>query len=126
MHEAFLDELLRGHRFVDLYLVAREAVRTSEPKMSLKNLEIFYRAKSRAEVMSDESRSPTEDDDDNSDDVNPNLAGNKNENENENEISGVISAQDSLVVYHTWRTLHMDSNPSLKSTSTADVNAGSE
>lgn len=41
--EAQLDELLRGGRFVDLYVVVREAMRTSEPGLSLKDVERFYR-----------------------------------------------------------------------------------
>ncbi len=40
--EAAIDDLLRRNRFIDLYTVAREALRTSEPGMSIKNLETFY------------------------------------------------------------------------------------
>ena len=40
--EEQLDNLLRNQKFVDLYLVVRESIRTSEPGYSLKNLEIFY------------------------------------------------------------------------------------
>ncbi|MCY3553923.1 MAG: TM0106 family RecB-like putative nuclease [Gemmatimonadetes bacterium] len=40
--EEQLDNLLRRNRFVDLYLVVRESIRTSEPRYSLKNLETFY------------------------------------------------------------------------------------
>ncbi|QQP89852.1 TM0106 family RecB-like putative nuclease [Skermanella sp. TT6] len=40
--EAALDGMLRRHRFVDLYAVVREAIRTSEPGYSLKNIERFY------------------------------------------------------------------------------------
>lgn len=40
--EHFLDHLLRSMKFVDLYKVVREALRTSEPGYSIKNLEIFY------------------------------------------------------------------------------------
>lgn len=43
--EEQLDNLLRNLRFVDLYTVARESVRTSEPGFSLKNLEVFYMGK---------------------------------------------------------------------------------
>lgn len=41
--EAELDAMLREGRFIDLYVVVREAVRTSEPGYSLKNIERFYR-----------------------------------------------------------------------------------
>lgn len=44
--EEQLDNLLRQERFVDLYLVVRESVRTSEPRYSLKNLETFYMQRS--------------------------------------------------------------------------------
>jgi predicted RecB family nuclease len=40
--EAALDDLLRRHKFVDLYRVVREGLRVSEPKYSIKNLEHFY------------------------------------------------------------------------------------
>ena len=40
--EAEIDDLLRQGRLVDLYRVVREAVRTSEPGLSIKNLEVFY------------------------------------------------------------------------------------
>ena len=40
--EEQLDNLLRRHKFVDLYLVVRESIRTSEPRYSIKNLETFY------------------------------------------------------------------------------------
>ena len=40
--EAEVDDLLRNHRLVDLYRVVREAVRTSEPRYSIKNMERFY------------------------------------------------------------------------------------
>jgi uncharacterized protein len=40
--EAQMDDLLRGQRFVDLYKVVREAMRTSEPGLSIKDLEVFY------------------------------------------------------------------------------------
>ncbi|MFC7737570.1 TM0106 family RecB-like putative nuclease [Roseomonas sp. GCM10028921] len=41
--EAVLDSMLRERRFVDLYVVVREALRISEPRYSLKNVERFYR-----------------------------------------------------------------------------------
>lgn len=44
--EEQLDNLLRRERFVDLYQVVRESIRTSEPRYSLKNLEIFYMQRS--------------------------------------------------------------------------------
>ena len=40
--EAQVDDLLRGEKFVDLYKVVRGAIRTSEPGLSIKDLEIFY------------------------------------------------------------------------------------
>jgi predicted RecB family nuclease len=40
--EAEVDDLLRNHKLVDLYRVVREAVRTSEPRYSIKNIEKFY------------------------------------------------------------------------------------
>ncbi|HEY3814541.1 MAG TPA: TM0106 family RecB-like putative nuclease [Caulobacteraceae bacterium] len=40
--EGEVDDLLRQKRLVDLYKVVREAVRTSEPGYSIKNLEAFY------------------------------------------------------------------------------------
>jgi len=40
--EGALDELLRQRRFIDLYAVLRQAVRTSEPNLSLKTMEIFF------------------------------------------------------------------------------------
>lgn len=45
-----LDDMLREGRLVDLYRVAREAVRTSEPGYGLKNLEAFHRGRRDAEV----------------------------------------------------------------------------
>jgi uncharacterized protein len=41
--EAQLDQLLRQDVLVDLYKVVREALRTSEPGYSIKNIEHFYR-----------------------------------------------------------------------------------
>lgn len=40
--ENAVDDFLRGHRLVDLYRVVREAIRTSEPAYSIKNMEKFY------------------------------------------------------------------------------------
>lgn len=48
--EAELDRLLREQRFVDLYVVVREALRISEPRYSLKNVERFYRPARDGEV----------------------------------------------------------------------------
>ncbi|MCW5661674.1 MAG: TM0106 family RecB-like putative nuclease [Burkholderiaceae bacterium] len=41
--EAEVDAMLRGHWLVDLYKVVRESLRTSEPGLSIKNIERFYR-----------------------------------------------------------------------------------
>jgi len=46
--EEAVDRLLRAEKFVDLYAITRAAVRTSEPNLSLKTLEIFF-ADKRAE-----------------------------------------------------------------------------
>ncbi|ABK43794.1 conserved hypothetical protein [Magnetococcus marinus MC-1] len=48
--EAEVDDLLRGRKLVDLFKVVREAIRVSEPKYSIKNLEAFYMEKRDAEV----------------------------------------------------------------------------
>ncbi|MEJ7934462.1 TM0106 family RecB-like putative nuclease [Sphingobium sp. AN558] len=40
--EREVDDLLRGDRLVDLYKVVAEAIRTSEPRYSIKNMEAFY------------------------------------------------------------------------------------
>ena len=40
--EEQLDNLLRKQKFIDLYLVVRESIRTSEPGYSIKNLKTFY------------------------------------------------------------------------------------
>jgi uncharacterized protein len=45
-----LDRLLKEKRFVDLYEVVRNAIRVSEPKYSIKNLERFYSAKRDLDV----------------------------------------------------------------------------
>ena len=49
-HEEALDTLLRQNKFVDLYRVAVESIRTSEPGYSIKNLESFYMDKRSEEV----------------------------------------------------------------------------
>jgi predicted RecB family nuclease len=48
--EAALDALLRAVKFVDLYAITRQAVRTSEGSLSLKALEIFFAEKRDAAV----------------------------------------------------------------------------
>jgi len=48
--EAEIDDLLRGHRLVDLFRVVREAIRVSEPSYSIKNLEHFYMEAREGEV----------------------------------------------------------------------------
>jgi predicted RecB family nuclease len=48
--EAEVDDLLRRCTLVDLYKVVREAIRVSEPRYSLKNLETFYMATRVGEV----------------------------------------------------------------------------
>jgi predicted RecB family nuclease len=40
--ETEVDDLLRGEKFVDLYRVVAESIRTSEPRYSIKNMEAFY------------------------------------------------------------------------------------
>jgi uncharacterized protein len=45
-----LDDLMRRQKFVDLFKVVREAIRTSESGYSLKDLETFYMEKRRGEV----------------------------------------------------------------------------
>lgn len=42
-----VDDLLRREKLVDLFQVVREAVRVSEPRYSIKNLEAFYRGSKR-------------------------------------------------------------------------------
>lgn len=41
--EADIDAMLREHCLVDLYKVVRESLRTSEPGLSIKDVELFYR-----------------------------------------------------------------------------------
>lgn len=48
--EDAVDALLRGEKLVDLYAVARAAIRTSEPNLSLKTLEIFFAEKRLEDV----------------------------------------------------------------------------
>lgn len=50
IREAEIDQWLREGRFVDLYKVVREAIRVSEPRYSIKNLETFYMNKRAGEV----------------------------------------------------------------------------
>jgi predicted RecB family nuclease len=47
-----VDDLLRNRKLVDLYKVVREAVMTSEPAYSLKNLEVFFTLKRTQEITS--------------------------------------------------------------------------
>lgn len=54
--EDLLDDLLRQRRFVDLYGVLRQSIRTSEPDLSLKTMEIFFAEKrDQAVVKADQS-----------------------------------------------------------------------
>lgn len=54
--EAEVDNLLRARKLVDLYQVVRESIRVSEPRYSIKNLEVFYRPPREGEVhTADES-----------------------------------------------------------------------
>ncbi|MGR3394316.1 MAG: TM0106 family RecB-like putative nuclease [Pseudooceanicola nanhaiensis] len=48
--EAFLDRLLREHRFVDLYAVVRGGLLASERNYSIKSMETFYRGKREGDV----------------------------------------------------------------------------
>lgn len=50
LYEERLDNLLQAKKFVDLYLVVKEAIRTSEEGYSIKNLESFYMEKRQGEV----------------------------------------------------------------------------
>jgi predicted RecB family nuclease len=47
-----VDDLLRDRKLVDLYKVVREAVMTSEPAYSLKNLEVFFAEKRLQDITS--------------------------------------------------------------------------
>lgn len=48
--EAQVDNLFRLNKFIDLYQVVREAIRISEPRYSIKNVEHFYLEKRTVEV----------------------------------------------------------------------------
>lgn len=48
--EAEVDNILRGRKLVDLFKVVRDAIRTSEPGYSIKNLETFYMEKREGAV----------------------------------------------------------------------------
>ena len=48
--EIEVDQLLREKRFVDLFRVVRNSIRVSEPRYSIKNLEVFYMDKREGEV----------------------------------------------------------------------------
>ncbi|QLD47489.1 TM0106 family RecB-like putative nuclease [Bradyrhizobium diazoefficiens] len=48
--EALLDQMLREHRFVDLYTVVSGGLIASEPAYSLKNLEVFYMSERSGDV----------------------------------------------------------------------------
>lgn len=48
--EAEVDHLLRTGRLVDLYKVVKEGLRVSEPRYSIKNLEVFYAGKRQGEL----------------------------------------------------------------------------
>ncbi len=50
VRESQVDDLLRGHKMVDLYKVVREGIRVSEPSYSIKNIEAFYADKRQEEV----------------------------------------------------------------------------
>jgi uncharacterized protein len=52
VREAEIDQLLRQGKFIDLYHVVREAIRVSEPRYSIKNLEAFYMPKRAGDVTS--------------------------------------------------------------------------
>jgi predicted RecB family nuclease len=45
-----VDNILRGRKLVDLFKVVRDAIRTSEPGYSIKNLETFYMKKREGSV----------------------------------------------------------------------------
>ena len=49
--EAEVDNLLRAEKFVDLYKVVRQAIRTSEPGLSIKDLEVFYMPPREGEIQ---------------------------------------------------------------------------
>lgn len=49
--EEQLDNLLRNQKFIDLYMIVRESIRTSEPGYSIKDLETFYMKKRDNDVV---------------------------------------------------------------------------
>jgi predicted RecB family nuclease len=51
VREAQVDDLLRDRKLVDLYAVVREAIRTSEPGLSIKDIECFYMPAREGEVV---------------------------------------------------------------------------
>src|SRR5690606_34244298 len=54
--EDSLDQLLRERRFVDLYGILRQAIRTSENDLSLKTMEVFFAEKrTQAVTKADQS-----------------------------------------------------------------------
>lgn len=52
VRESAVDNLLRNSKLVDLYKVVREALRVSEPRYSIKNMEAFYMTKRQGDVKS--------------------------------------------------------------------------
>jgi predicted RecB family nuclease len=49
--QELLDTLFREERFVDLYAVVRNSIRVSEPKYSIKNLEVFFSKEKRTQEV---------------------------------------------------------------------------
>jgi uncharacterized protein len=47
--QEYLTDLFREERFVDLYAIVRNAIRVSEPKYSIKNLEVFFSKEKRSQ-----------------------------------------------------------------------------
>ena len=106
--EQELDDLLRAHKFVDLYTVVREAVRTSEPQYSLKNIEKFFIPATQA--SSDQLRA----NDMGAEGGGVEAEGGKNGSvekgvqiniNNKLREGDVATAVDSLVVYNNWQQL---------------------
>ncbi len=50
--EAEVDALLRQRKLIDLYQLVRESIRVSEPRYSLKNIELFFRGPRSGDVKS--------------------------------------------------------------------------
>lgn len=50
--EAEVDALLRQRKLIDLFQVVRESIRVSEPRYSLKNIELFFRGPRGGDVKS--------------------------------------------------------------------------